>query len=80
MALLDHVQSALKSQGEFDVVESLLFQVLTRGTGAARQRAAFAGAGSLCDVIADAVLISGLPATPLQKLKGLPLLASDQSS
>jgi carboxylate-amine ligase len=80
MALLDHVQAALKSQDEFDVVESLLFQVLTRGTGAARQRAAFAEAGSLCHVIADAVHITSLPATPLQTLRGLPLLATDQSS
>jgi carboxylate-amine ligase len=80
MALLDHVQPVLKEQGEFDVVESLLFQVLTRGTGAARQRAAYAKAGSLCDVIADAVHISSLPATPLRQLTDAPLLASDQSS
>jgi carboxylate-amine ligase len=79
MALLDHLQPVLKSQGEFDVVESLLFQVLTRGNGAARQRATFEKAGSLGDVIADAVEASSLPATPLQKLAGAPLLAGDQS-
>jgi glutamate---cysteine ligase / carboxylate-amine ligase len=80
MALLDHVQPALKSQGEFDIVESLLFQALTRGNGAARQRAVYAESGSLCGVIADAVRVSSLPATPLQKLMNLPLLATDQSS
>jgi carboxylate-amine ligase len=79
MAMLDHLQPVLKSQGEFDVVESLLFQVLTRGNGAARQRATFAKAESLCDVIADAIEVSGLPATPLQKLTEVPLLAGDQS-
>ena len=79
MALLDHVQPVLKEQGEFDVVESLLFQVLTRGTGAARQREAYAKAGSMCDVIADAVHASSLPATALRQLADSPLLASDQS-
>ncbi|MDQ0868365.1 carboxylate-amine ligase [Arthrobacter sp. V1I9] len=79
MALLDHVQPALKSQGEFDIVESLLFQALTRGNGAARQREAFAKAGSMCDVISDAVEVSSLPTTALRKLTDSPLLAGDQS-
>jgi carboxylate-amine ligase len=80
MALLDHIQPVLKEQGEFDIVESLLFRVLTRGNGAARQRATFARSGSLCDVIADAVQASRLPATPLGKLADSPLLASDTIS
>jgi glutamate---cysteine ligase / carboxylate-amine ligase len=79
MSLLDFIQPVLKEQGEFDVVESLLFQVLTRGTGAARQREAYAKAGSLCDVIADAVHASSLPATALRQLTDSPLLASEQS-
>jgi hypothetical protein len=58
----------------------LLFQVLTRGNGAARQRATFARSGSLCDVIADAVQASRLPATRLGKLADSPLLASDTIS
>jgi glutamate---cysteine ligase / carboxylate-amine ligase len=80
MSLLDHIQPVLTEQGEFDVVEALLFQVLTRGTGAARQRAAFEKAGSLCDVIADAVLASSLPATAVRQLTDPPLQVSDQSS
>jgi glutamate---cysteine ligase / carboxylate-amine ligase len=80
IALLDHVQPALTSQGEFDIVESLLFQLLTRGNGAARQRAAFAESGSMCGVIADAINVSSLPATPLQKLTDSQLLADEQAS
>jgi carboxylate-amine ligase len=80
MALLDHIQPVLQEQGEFDVVESLLFQLLTRGNGAARQRAAFAEAGSLCGVIADAVHASSLPVTPLEKLTATPLMAGDKAS
>lgn len=63
MALLDYVRDVLKEQGELSAVESLLFQVLDRGTGAARQRKTYAEAGDLCAVIADSVLVSNLPAT-----------------
>ena len=65
MSLLDHLQPVLRDQGEFSTVEFLLFQVLNRGTGAVRQRNAYAAAGSMRDVMADAVAITGLPATVL---------------
>lgn len=78
MALLDHIQPVLQDQGEFDIVESLLFRVLTRGTGAARQRDAYAKAGNLGDVVADAVHATSLPAAPLRKLTDSPLQVSEQ--
>ena len=63
LALLDHLRPVLEEQGEFGVVESLLFQVLHRGTGAAVQRNSYAGALSLRTVVADAVATTCLPAT-----------------
>jgi carboxylate-amine ligase len=65
MALLDHLRPVLEEQGEFSAVEFLLYQVLRRGTGAAVQRDSYARAASTRDVVADAVQITGLPATPL---------------
>jgi glutamate---cysteine ligase / carboxylate-amine ligase len=78
MSLLDHIQPVLKEQGEFGTVEGLLFQVLSRGTGAARQRAMYATTGSLCGVIADAADVTGLPATPIRKHTDSSLLAAEQ--
>ncbi|MDF2049289.1 glutamate--cysteine ligase [Arthrobacter sp. Cr_A7] len=72
MSLLDHIQPVLLDQGEFGTVEGLLFQVLNRGTGAARQRAVHATTGSLCGVIADAADLTCLPATPIRKLTDIP--------
>lgn len=65
MSLLDHIQPVLAEQGELRLVENLLFQLLMRGTGAARQRRTFAAAGSLRDVIADAAEAGSLPPTML---------------
>lgn len=65
MALLDHLRPVLEEQGEFNTVEFLLFQVLSRGTGAAVQRASYARGASARDVVADAVDITCLPVTPL---------------
>ncbi|WP_457972548.1 glutamate--cysteine ligase [Arthrobacter sp. D1-17] len=67
MALLDHLRPVLEEQGELSTVEFLLFQVLNRGTGAAVQRNSYARAGSMRDVIADAVHITCIPATPLRE-------------
>lgn len=80
LSLLDHLQPVLKKQGDLEVVESLLFQVLTRGTGAARQREAYAKAGSLRDVVADAVRASSLPASLLPRPANSRLLAPDAVS
>jgi glutamate---cysteine ligase / carboxylate-amine ligase len=80
MALLEHIQPVLKDQGELSTVELLLFQLLARGTGADRQRAAFADAGSLSGVIADAVKASSLPATLLRNAADPSLLTSKQNS
>lgn len=66
MSLLNHIQPVLKEQGELSIVEFLLFQLLARGTGADRQRAAFASAGALCSLVADAVQASSVPATLLR--------------
>jgi carboxylate-amine ligase len=62
MALLNHIEPVLVDQGELHAVETLLFQLLVRGTGATRQRRTFAKSGSLRDVIADAAEASSLPA------------------
>lgn len=80
VSLLEYVQPVLKRQGDFELVEALLFQALTRGTGAARQRAAYAAAGSLSDVVADAVEASSVPASLLSKPKASRLLATDTVS
>jgi carboxylate-amine ligase len=64
-ALLDHLRPVLEEQGDFSTVEFLLFQVLNRGTGAAVQRDSYARAGSIRDMVADAIRITGLPATSL---------------
>ncbi|WP_411374037.1 glutamate--cysteine ligase [Arthrobacter sp. MPF02] len=80
MALLCHIEPVLREQREFDLVESLLLQVMTRGNGAARQHATFALGGSFCDVVADAVQVSNLPATLFRGVSGSALLAADSLS
>ena len=50
--LLDHVRPALETAGDREEVEALSEQVLRGGTGAARQRAAYARRGSMDDVLA----------------------------
>jgi carboxylate-amine ligase len=78
-ALLDHLRPVLEEHGELGAVEFLLFQVMTRGTGAARQREVHARTGNLRDVIADAVHSSNLPVAPLVDAKDVPLMSTDQS-
>ena len=50
-ALLDFLRPALEEAGEWDEVAALARQTLARGNGARRQRAAFARAGRLEDVV-----------------------------
>lgn len=64
--LLEHLRPVLEEQGEFGTVEFLLFQVLSRGTGAAVQRDSYSRNARTRDVVSDAVHITGLPATLLQ--------------
>jgi carboxylate-amine ligase len=54
-ALLDHVRPALEASGDLDEVTALVDRVRTDGTGADRQRAAYARRWSFDDVIAMAV-------------------------
>jgi carboxylate-amine ligase len=77
MELLDHVREVLQEQGELDTVEALLFQLLARGTGAARQRKVYAKAASFCDVIADAVHVTGLPAAQPRRFARPSLLIAE---
>ncbi|MDF2051688.1 glutamate--cysteine ligase [Arthrobacter sp. Cr_A7] len=65
-ALMDHLRPVLEEQGEFNTVEFLLFQVLSRGTGAAVQRGSYARGASTRDVVTDAVHFTCLPVTPLR--------------
>ncbi|WP_030484777.1 carboxylate-amine ligase [Nocardioides aequoreus] len=53
-SLVAHVRPALEEAGDLDLVTASLEAVLARGTGAARQRAAFEREGSLEAVVADA--------------------------
>ncbi|MEV0805804.1 glutamate--cysteine ligase [Micromonospora sp. NPDC050200] len=52
-ALVDRVRPALASHGDLDEVTDLLGGLRRHGTGAARQRAVFARASRLEDVVAD---------------------------
>jgi carboxylate-amine ligase len=54
-SLVDHVRPALVANGDLRLVEVLLDQVLTRGSGARHQRRVAAATGRLSDVVADAV-------------------------
>ena len=53
--LVDHVRPALGRSGDLQRVESLLEQVLARGSGARRQREVLDRSGRLLDVVLDAV-------------------------
>jgi carboxylate-amine ligase len=53
-ALVDAIRPALARAGDLDLVEAGIHRVLTRGTGADRQRASFARTGDLRDVVLDA--------------------------
>ena len=53
--LVDHVRPALSRSGDLQRVESLLEQVLARGSGARRQREVLDRSGRLLDVVLDAV-------------------------
>ena len=64
-SLLEYVRPVLEEQGEATLVESLLRQVLARGTGARRQRGVLARSNSMAGVVADSVLISNLAVGPL---------------
>ncbi|TLM85764.1 glutamate--cysteine ligase [Pseudarthrobacter sp. NamE5] len=77
-ALVDHIRSVLVDQGELATVEFLLFQVLSRGTGAARQREVYVRTGSLGETVADAVHVTNLPVTPLADSAGSPLVTTGQ--
>lgn len=48
---LDHLRDALEEGGEWKEVSTLVRETVERGTGASRQRAAYARAGSLEDVV-----------------------------
>ena len=56
--LLDHCRDALADVGDVDTVTELLTALLTRGNGAAFQRAAYQRSGRLSDVIGDAVRVT----------------------
>jgi glutamate---cysteine ligase / carboxylate-amine ligase len=51
--LLEHVRPALTTSGDIALVEERLGQVMTRGNGARRQRAALEKTSRLVDVVAD---------------------------
>ena len=53
--LVEHVRPALHDRGDEDTVTNTLARIRERGTGASRQRAAYARRNALADVIADAV-------------------------
>ena len=56
--LLDHCRDALAEAGDADTGTELLTALLTRGNGAAFQRAAYQRSGRLSDVINSAVHVT----------------------
>jgi carboxylate-amine ligase len=58
-SLLAHVRPALEAHGDLEEVNGLAAQVLARGSGAARQRAAYRRSGDLADVRALVRLAAG---------------------
>ena len=56
--LFDHCRKALAEAGEADAVAELLTALLTRGNGAAFQRAAYQKSGRLSDVISSVVNVT----------------------
>jgi glutamate---cysteine ligase / carboxylate-amine ligase len=63
--LLDHVRPVLEEQGETGLVESLIRQLMARGTGSHRQRGYFQRYGQLSDVVIECVNFSNLQRGPL---------------
>lgn len=57
-ALLEYVRPALADMGDAETAESLLRQLMSRGTGCNRQRASLLLRGDLADVVSDAVRIT----------------------
>jgi carboxylate-amine ligase len=49
--LLDYLRPSLEEAGEFEEISWLVYETLRRGTGAQRQRDAFARSGRLEDVV-----------------------------
>jgi carboxylate-amine ligase len=62
--LVDRVRPALARHGDLERVEAGLQRLLQHGTGAQRQRMAFARRGRLTDVVDDAVGPGPLPKLP----------------
>jgi carboxylate-amine ligase len=62
LALLQYVRPALRDMGDAEIAESLLRQLIARGTGCRRQRASLLMRGNLSDVVSDAVRITNLTA------------------
>ena len=65
--MLEHVRPALEAAGDDDLVAEGLRRVLTEGTGADRQRAAFRRTSRLTDVVlnaAEATVATGAPRLP----------------
>lgn len=59
-ALIDHVRPVLTEHGELDIVEDLVSEVLSRGTGARAQRQIYRLSAQLTDVVAHAVQATAL--------------------
>lgn len=57
-ALVRHVGDALRDNGDEELVNTLLAELLDRGNGADRQRATFAAQRSLRDVAIDAIALT----------------------
>lgn len=60
LALLEYVRPALRDMGDAEIAESLLRQLIARGTGCRRQRASLLMRGDLSDVVSDAVRLTNL--------------------
>jgi carboxylate-amine ligase len=67
--LLDHVHAALEARGDAGVVTRLLSVLEDRGTGAERQRALFANAGSTPEFV-EALARATLPEAEPASLQG----------
>ena len=67
--LLAHVRPALDEAGEWEEIAGLVERTMASGTGAARQRRAFAAAGRLEDVV-DAVIAETAAPMPSSDVSG----------
>jgi carboxylate-amine ligase len=57
-ALIEHVETALRDAGDLAAAAGQAGTVLTRGSGAVRQREVYSRTGDLAQVVADAVAIT----------------------